>query len=69
MSTPARSRSTPVRKPFVRTAQGKVHAKFMIIACNAYLGRLVPKLYGKVMPVTSYIIATEPLGRKPRAEP
>ena len=49
-------------RPFVRTAQGRVNAKFVIIACNAYLGRLVPKLYGKVMPVTSYIIATEPLG-------
>jgi gamma-glutamylputrescine oxidase len=49
-------------KPFVRTARGRVNAKFVIIACNAYLGRLVPKLYGRVMPVTSYIIATEPLG-------
>ena len=49
-------------RPYVRTESGKVNAKFVIIACNAYLGRLVPKLYGKVMPVTSYIIATEPLG-------
>lgn len=49
-------------KPFVRTANGKVSAKFVIIACNAYLGRLVPKLYGRVLPVTSYIIATAPLG-------
>jgi gamma-glutamylputrescine oxidase len=50
-------------KPFVRTERGKVNARFVIIACNAYLGRLVPKLHGKVMPVTSYIIATEPLGQ------
>lgn len=49
-------------KPFVRTARGKVNAKFVIIACNGYLGRLIPRLYGKVMPVTSYIITTEPLG-------
>ncbi len=49
-------------KPFVRTAEGRVNARFVIIACNAYLGRLVPKLYGKVMPVTSYIVTTEPLG-------
>lgn len=48
--------------PYVRTEHGMVRAKFLIIACNAYLGRLVPKLYGKVMPVTSYIITTEPLG-------
>ena len=48
--------------PYVRTEKGIVRATFLIIACNAYLGRLVPKLYGKVMPVTSYIITTEPLG-------
>ncbi len=45
-----------------RTAKGTVRAKFMIIAGNAYLGRTVPKLYGRMMPVASYIIATEPLG-------
>lgn len=45
-----------------RTAQGSVSAKFMIIGCNAYIGRMMPKLYGRIMPVTSYIIATEPLG-------
>ncbi|WP_421695577.1 NAD(P)/FAD-dependent oxidoreductase [Aestuariivirga sp.] len=49
-------------RPFVRTAKAKVNARFILIACNAYLGRLVPKLYGKVLPVTSYIITTEPLG-------
>ena len=50
------------RQPFARTAIGVVRATFMVIAGNAYLGRTVPQLYGKVMPVTSYIIATEPLG-------
>jgi len=48
--------------PSARTANGTVRAKFMIVAGNAYLGRTVPKLYGRVMPVASYIIATEPLG-------
>jgi gamma-glutamylputrescine oxidase len=48
--------------PWARTAQGFVKAKFMIIAGNAYLGRTVKALYGRVMPVASYIIATEPLG-------
>lgn len=51
-------------KPFVRTAKGKVNAKFVIIACNGYLGRLIPRLFGKVLPVTSYIITTEPLGEE-----
>jgi gamma-glutamylputrescine oxidase len=48
--------------PWARTEHGKVKAKFMIIAGNAYLGRTVKALYGRVMPVASYIIATEPLG-------
>jgi gamma-glutamylputrescine oxidase len=48
--------------PWARTAQGKVKAKYMVIGGNAYLGRTVPSLYGRVMPVGSYIIATEPLG-------
>jgi gamma-glutamylputrescine oxidase len=45
-----------------RTAQGSITAKFMIIGCNAYIGHMIPKLYARIMPVTSYIIATEPLG-------
>ena len=48
--------------PRARTAMGQVRARFLVIAGNAYLGRLVPSLYNKVMPVKSYIIATEPLG-------
>jgi gamma-glutamylputrescine oxidase len=48
--------------PSATTDHGKVNAKFMVIAGNAYLGRTVKSLYGRVMPVASYIIATEPLG-------
>ncbi len=49
-------------RPSATTMHGKVSAKFMVIAGNAYLGHAVPKLYERVMPVASYIIATEPLG-------
>lgn len=49
-------------KPSARTENGAVRAKYMIIGGNAYLGNTVPGLYGHVMPVGSYIIATEPLG-------
>ena len=48
--------------PWARTAAGKVSAKFMVIGGNAYFGRILPRLAGRVMPVTSYIITTEPLG-------
>jgi gamma-glutamylputrescine oxidase len=50
-------------RPFARTARAKVNAKFLVIAGNAYLGRLSQKLHSRVMPVASYIIATEPLGQ------
>jgi gamma-glutamylputrescine oxidase len=48
--------------PFARTAQGKVTAKFMLIGGNGYLGGAVKALSGRVMPVSSFIITTEPLG-------
>lgn len=46
----------------IRTGRGTVRAKFLAIGGNAYLGRTVPQLYGRVMPVGSYMIATEALG-------
>ncbi len=49
-------------KPWARTVRGKVTAKFMVIGGNAYLGKTVKPLYGRVMPVSSFIVTTEPLG-------
>ena len=48
-------------KPRVETRDGIMHAKKIVLAGNAYLGKSEPKLYGKVIPSGSYIIATEPL--------
>ena len=42
--------------------QGTVTAKFAVVACNGYLGNLVPELSHRVMPISNYIAATEPLG-------
>ncbi|TNE63136.1 MAG: FAD-binding oxidoreductase [Alphaproteobacteria bacterium] len=39
----------------------RVTAKHVVLAGNAYLGELVPKLASRVLPAGSYIIATEPL--------
>lgn len=46
----------------VYTDQGKVAAKFMIMACNGYLGKLESKMAGKIMPINNFVLATEPLG-------
>ncbi|WLH70633.1 FAD-binding oxidoreductase [Pseudomonas sp. FP2309] len=45
----------------VRCAGGTVRATHLVLACNAHLEELEPRLSGKVLPAGSYIIATEPL--------
>ena len=46
----------------VHTAGGRVKAKTAIICGNAYLGNVVPELTARVMPVSTQMMATEPLG-------
>ncbi|WP_434988307.1 NAD(P)/FAD-dependent oxidoreductase [Pseudomonas protegens] len=45
----------------VRCATGTVTAGHLVLACNAHLEDLEPRLSGKVLPAGSYIITTEPL--------
>ena len=49
-------------KPRVETANGSVSSEFLVLAGNAYLKDAAPALYRRLMPVASYILATEPLG-------
>jgi gamma-glutamylputrescine oxidase len=46
----------------VRIASGSVKAKHVVLAANAYLGNLAPRIAGAIMPINNFIIATEPLG-------
>lgn len=46
----------------VRTAEGAVSARYVVLACNGYLGRLEPRIAGRIMPINNYVLATEPLG-------
>jgi gamma-glutamylputrescine oxidase len=48
--------------PVVKTANGEVHAKFVIVCANAYIGGLLPEIGGKIMPVSTQVLTTEPLG-------
>ena len=48
-------------RPRVETSDGVIHAKQVVLAGNAYLGKAEPTLYGRVIPSGSYIIATEQL--------
>ncbi|MEE9103747.1 NAD(P)/FAD-dependent oxidoreductase [Pseudomonas sp. QE6] len=47
--------------PVVHTPKGRVKAKFIVVAGNAYLGGLVPELASKSMPCGTQVITTEPL--------
>ena len=53
------SRSDPA---LVETDKGSVKAPFVVLACNGYLGKLEPRMAGKMMPINNFMIATEPLG-------
>ena len=46
----------------VRTPNGTVRCRYLLLCGNAYLGDLARPLRGKIMPVGTYIVATEPLG-------
>jgi glycine/D-amino acid oxidase-like deaminating enzyme len=48
----------------VITSAGDLTAKQVIIATNGYTDKLVPQLKRKIIPVGSYIIATEPLAKE-----
>ncbi|KAF0138956.1 MAG: gamma-glutamylputrescine oxidase [Rhodospirillaceae bacterium] len=45
-----------------QTEQGAMQAAHLVLAGNTYLGDLAPALNACIMPVATYIIATEPLG-------
>jgi gamma-glutamylputrescine oxidase len=43
------------------TGAGRVRARYGVLACDALLGDLDPRLAARIMPVANYIVATEPL--------
>jgi gamma-glutamylputrescine oxidase len=48
----------------VRTAQGEVDAEQVVLACGGYLAGLRRKVDAAVLPIATYVIATEPLGAR-----
>jgi gamma-glutamylputrescine oxidase len=46
----------------VRTAGGSVRCRHLALCGNAWLGDTAPSLARRIMPVGTYIVATEPLG-------
>lgn len=55
-------------RPVVKTAGGEVTCDFVVLAGNVYLGEygrsIAPELNRRIMPVGTYIITTEPMGKE-----
>lgn len=52
----------------VTTTRGTVRADQVVVATNAYSDAAVPDVGAQVLPINSYVIATEPLPAEARAE-
>jgi len=48
----------------VHAGRGRVRAKHVALCCNAYIDDLAPRLRSRIMPVGTYIVATEQLGHE-----
>jgi gamma-glutamylputrescine oxidase len=52
----------------VKTPQGVLHAKHVLLACGGYwqaeLARSIPALRQAVMPIATYVMASEPMGAR-----
>lgn len=55
---------TDAARPVVTTTQGSLTCKTLVLCGNAYLGHVVPTLTSRVMPVSTQVMATEPLGEE-----
>ncbi len=58
------SRATRIERgaaPVVKTAEGEVRCQFIVLAGNCYLGELAPEIASRIMPVGTYVVATNPL--------
>jgi gamma-glutamylputrescine oxidase len=48
----------------VRTANGTVKARSIVMACGGYIDGLHPKLSRAIRPIATWVMATEPLGER-----
>ena len=48
----------------VQTAHGKIRAQHVVVCCGGYIEQLLPVLSRSVLPVTTFVMSTEPLGER-----
>src|SRR5581483_6160667 len=60
--TPALSIDTAGVRKRIDTPAGKVRAGHVVFAGNVHVGALMPRLAATLLPLTTYVMVTEPLG-------
>ncbi|MFZ6876184.1 NAD(P)/FAD-dependent oxidoreductase [Undibacterium sp. Di27W] len=55
---------TIAAEKLVRTGHGTVKAKHVVVCCGGYIESLYPQLARSVLPIATYVMATEKLGDK-----
>jgi glycine/D-amino acid oxidase-like deaminating enzyme len=63
-NTPALSMDPAGVRKRVTTPGGRVRSAHIVLAGNVYLDKLVPELARTLLPVTTYVVATERLGER-----
>ncbi|MGE5535880.1 MAG: NAD(P)/FAD-dependent oxidoreductase, partial [Acidobacteriota bacterium] len=63
-NTPAVSIDAAGIRKRVNTPAGRVRASHVVLAGNVHLGALVPRLAATLVPITTYVMVTEPIGPK-----
>lgn len=53
---------TDSTEKIIYTPRGKIRARHVVVCCGGYIGKLVPALSRSVLPITTFVITTEPLG-------
>lgn len=59
-----RSRVTNITRgspALVSTGGAQIKSRYVVVACNGYLGNLMPEIAARVMPINNFIVATRPL--------
>jgi glycine/D-amino acid oxidase-like deaminating enzyme len=60
--TPAISIDLAGVRKRISTPTGRVRAAHVVLACNVHLGALMPQLAATLLPVTTFVMVTEPFG-------
>ena len=45
----------------IETGEGRLRAMHVVLACNVQLGALMPRLGATLLPITTYVLVTEPI--------